>query len=253
MGRLEQKACIITGAGSGIGRLTAQLFAREGARVIVADIDSKAAAETAEQIRNQGRIAWDFCADISQDADCRRLVADTLSRFGRLDVLVNNAGISDQAMGVLRTEDTLWQKVMSINLTGTFQMCRAAVEAMLAQGRGVIVNVSSVGGVYGCAGSSYSASKAGIIGLTKNIAMQYAGRGIRCNAVCPGSTLTPLLSADHRESFDADMMEASGKHFDHTIAPLRPEEQASAILFFSSDESKAVTGQAIVVDGGRFL
>lgn len=253
MGRLDQKVCIITGAGSGIGKRTAELFAQEGAVVVAADLDGEAAASTASGLEAQGGRALAVRADISQAVDCRALLSAALSEFGRVDVLVNNAGINDRAMGVIRTGDALWEKVLAVNLTGTFQMCRAGVEAMLPRGGGVIVNVSSVGGVYGCAGSSYSASKAGVIGLTKNIAMQYAGRGIRCNAVCPGSTVTPLLSEGDRDQFDADMMEASGKHFDRTIPPLRPEEQASTILFFACDESRAITGQVLVVDGGRFL
>ncbi|MCR4443439.1 MAG: SDR family NAD(P)-dependent oxidoreductase [Peptococcaceae bacterium] len=252
MNRLREKVCIITGAGSGIGKATAEVFIREGARVAVVDVDKAAMEGTVALLKSQGGEAIGLKANICFPEDCERVMEQTAETWGRIDVVVNNAGIGDMFMGTINTSDEHWKRVLEVNLTGTFYICRAAVRHMAGKG-GVIVNVSSVGGVYGCAGASYSAAKAGVIGLTKNIAMQYAGRGIRCNAVCPGTTVTPLLALGNRDEFDSDMMKAAGKHFDKTIQPVQPEDQAKVILFFACDESKAITGQCLVSDNGRFL
>lgn len=220
--------------------------------MVVVDVNAAAMGRTVARLESRGGGVMGLAADVRLARDCDRVVDSVAGAWGRIDVLVNNAGIGDLSMGTIRTTDERWRDVLEVDLGGPFYMCRAAIRHMTVSG-GVIVNVSSVGGVYGGAGASYSAAKAGVIGLTKNIAMQYAGRGIRCNAVCPGTTVTPMVDPEKRDEFDADMMAASIRHFDESIGVLQPEEQAAVILFLSSDDSKGVTGQYLVADGGRFL
>ncbi|NTV89704.1 MAG: SDR family oxidoreductase, partial [Clostridiales bacterium] len=162
-------------------------------------------------------------------------------------------GISDFTIPAVRLTDEGWQKSISINQTGTFYYCREALKYMEKAGSGSIINVSSVGGVYAIAGLAYSATKAAVLAITKNIAIQYAGTNIRCNAVCPGATNTGMMNPDVEKLFDKEMWDIVQKRADPDIAPVEPIDQANAMLFFASDESRYVTGQTIVVDHGKFL
>jgi NAD(P)-dependent dehydrogenase (short-subunit alcohol dehydrogenase family) len=176
-----------------------------------------------------------------------------VKRFGRIDVLVNNAGIVDQHTPVIRATDELWDAVIAVNLTGTFSLCRAALRHMTVAGAGSIVNVSSIAGAYGNGGGAYSASKYGVIGLTKNIAIQYAGTPVRCNAVCPGPTPTALNTPEELERFDAEFMQICARHTDMSVGTSDPLDQAEAILFLAGDSARYVTGQVLVVDRGMCL
>jgi NAD(P)-dependent dehydrogenase (short-subunit alcohol dehydrogenase family) len=180
----------------------------------------------------------------------------TVEKFGKIDILVNNAGIGDFHYAITRTSDEMWQEICDVNQTGVFNCCRAALKHMEAVSGGSIVNISSIAGVFGSAGVAYSATKAAIIGITKNIAMQYAGRGIRCNAVCPGPTQWTSLNWPPEETvakLDQEMREITGNHWNNFTPWTTREDQANAVLFFASDESKCITGQYIVVDNGKTL
>ena len=192
-------------------------------------------------------------ADVTRVEDCRRVCAETARTFGRIDVLVNNAGIVDQHTPTIRTTDELWDTVIAVNLTGTFSFCREALEYMTRAEAGSIVNVSSIAGAYGNGGAAYSASKYGVVGLTKNIAIQYAGTAIRCNAVCPGPTPTELNTPEQLERFDAEFMGICARHTDLSVGVSDPADQAEAILYLASDAARYVTGQVLVVDRGMCL
>jgi NAD(P)-dependent dehydrogenase (short-subunit alcohol dehydrogenase family) len=181
------------------------------------------------------------------------VVTGAIAAFGRIDVLVNNAGISDKHSPAIRASDDLWDAVIATNLTGTFYFCRATLPHMVEQGSGSIVNMGSIGGVYHCAGVSYSAAKAGVNGLTRNIALQYAGSGIRCNSVNPGPTATTMISPESFSQSDPEMMELTAKHMFLEAGACEPIDQANAVLFLASDESRYITGQWLVVDRGVCL
>jgi NAD(P)-dependent dehydrogenase (short-subunit alcohol dehydrogenase family) len=185
--------------------------------------------------------------------DCRRLCEAAVGRFGRMDVLVNNAGIVDQHTPAVRVTDELWENVVSVNLSGTFYLCREFLLRLQEGQAANIVNVSSIAGVYGNGGAAYSASKYGVIGLTRNIAIQYSGTGVRCNAVCPGPTPTELNLPEKLESFDREFMDICARHTDMTVGESDVSDQAEAILFFASDAARHVTGQVLVVDRGMCL
>ncbi|MDC7784369.1 SDR family NAD(P)-dependent oxidoreductase [Rhodoplanes sp. TEM] len=253
MGRLVGRTALVTGAGSGIGETTAKLFAREGARVVLVGRREASLRRVEAEIEAAGGAAAHVAADLSTRDGCETAVAGAVAAFGRLDVLVNNAGIADQHKSTVNTTDDLWGRVIATNLTGVFRMCRAALPRMERQGAGTIVNVSSIGGVYGIAGASYSSAKAAVLALTRNIAIQYAGRGIRCNATCPGPTPTPMLAATEREDVDRDMREITARHVDTSLPVTETIDQANAILFLACDESKAITGQYLVIDNGMCL
>ena len=244
MGRVEHKVAIVTGAGSGIGKTTAQLLAREGAAVVVADVTGTEQATAAEI----GGKAFAVHADVSNPADVEAMVAATMDRFGRLDILFNNAGIEGpQAPTADCTVDT-FDRVIAINLKGVFLGMKYAIPAMLRSGGGSIINAASVAGLVGFENlPAYCASKGGVIQLTKAAALEYARQNIRVNATCPGVIWTPMVArivgdnAEVRAAFEA--IEPVGRFG-------TPEEVAALVLFLASDESSFITGTALPVDGG---
>jgi NAD(P)-dependent dehydrogenase (short-subunit alcohol dehydrogenase family) len=249
MGRLDGKVAVITGAGSGIGRVSAELFAAEGAKVVVADVVATNAAEVAAGIVGTGGEAVAVSVDVSDEAQVATMVHAAVENYGGLHVLFNNAGIfPDDDGGVLDTPPETWQKVMEVNLKGVWLGCRAAVPAMLASGGGSIVNVASFVALVGAATAqiAYTASKGGVLAMTREIAVEYARQGIRANSLCPGPIETPLL---------AELLSDPARRQRRLVhIPVgrfgRPEEIARAALFLASDDASFVTGSALVVDGG---
>lgn len=210
--------------------------------------------QTAREIREKGGDALPVVADISNEKSAATLIERTISAFGRIDVLVNNAGILGAGLkpvDKVGTDDL--DRVIDINTKGTIYCIREASRKMLENGSGSIVNVASVAGLIGNGGAAYVASKAAIIGITKHTALRFAGKGIRCNAICPGTILTPMISGMSPDNMDADMFGQMGKHGDLRVPPCSPEDVAAINLFLASDESKAITGQAIVSDYGSSL
>ena len=254
MGRLDNKVCLITGGNSGIGECTAKLFAKEGAKVIITARRENELQRVAEEIAAAGGDCIWVSGDVTVQEDVDRVVDTIIAKYGRIDVLVNNAGIPDKHTRTTWVTDELWDSVYAVNITGCMRLCRAVLPHMEKAGYGSIVNVASIGGVYGCAGASYSSAKAALIGLTKNIAQQYFHTRIRCNSVSPGSTLTPLFDPKNFDGADMEMQEITKRrHYHERDTILQPIEQANAILFFASDESSGINGQDLVVDYGNRL
>ena len=249
MGRLDGKVALITGAASGMGRAAAELFAREGARVVVTDVVEDAGAAAAAAIRAAGHEATFVRADVSRADDCERMVTSAVDTYGALHILYNNAGIfpADDG-GLLDTPEATWARVIDVNLKGVWLGCRAAVPAMLASGGGSIVNVASFVAFVGAATAqvAYTASKGALLSMTREIAVEYARRGIRANALCPGPVETPLLAG-----LLADPYQRARRLVHIPMGRLgRAEEVAKAALFLASDDSSFMTGAALVVDGG---
>lgn len=246
-GRLEGRAAIVTGSASGIGRATARLFAREGALLVLADRNRAAGEREAAALAADGAEVDFVATDISRTVDAEAVVAAAVARHGRLDVLVNNAGIYPRTGRLHEVGDLEWDLTMATNLRGTFLCCRAAIPHMLASG-GAIVNLSSGSGLRGSPnGVAYGATKAAILHLTRTAALEYAPEGIRVNAVVPGLTDTPQArgSTGSREAYE---------NWERRLPLGRaatPEEVAAVILFLASDEASYVTGAEYVVDGGR--
>jgi NAD(P)-dependent dehydrogenase (short-subunit alcohol dehydrogenase family) len=250
--RLSDKVALITGAGSGMGATGAMLFAREGAAVVAADI-SEDGERTAAEITAAGGDALFVKADVAQESDVEAMVAAAVKRYGRLDILYNNAGIGppdDAAIHELKAE--VWDRVMGINVRGMYLCCRFGIEAMLqraAPREASIINTASIAGLVGNStlpSTAYTVSKGAVMALTKQVAISYASEGIRCNAVCPGPILTPIL-----EPFFAEP--GVRERFEQRI-PLgrmgQPEDVANLALFLASSESSFITGALMVIDGG---
>jgi NAD(P)-dependent dehydrogenase (short-subunit alcohol dehydrogenase family) len=247
--RLEGKTAIITGAGSGIGRETAFLFAREGAMIVVADVADEAGEGTVNQIKQAGSDAVFVHADVSRAKDVKNLVEVAQKNFGKLDIMMNNAGIFPDADGsVVDTAEEIWDQVMNINLKGVFLGCKYAIPALLAAGGGSIINVASFVAIMGAAVPqiAYTASKGGVLAMTREIAVEFARKNIRANAVCPGPVDTPLLA-----SILSDPAKRARRlvHIP-TGRFCKPVEVANAALFLASDESSYINGTAFLVDGG---
>lgn len=248
---LNGETAVITGGNSGIGAETARLFSQQGAAVTLVARRQAQLEELAQAIRSHGGQVLILPGDVTQAGFADHVCEKTVETFGHLDILVNNAGVADQNRAAVRTSDALWEKCVAVDETAVFRFCRAALRHMTRQGWGSIVNVSSIGGVYSIAGAAYSSAKAAVLGLTKNIGVQYAGTKIRCNAVCPGPTQTPMLT--EASDMDREMLEITGRRVDKTTGMSTPREIANAILFFASDESASINGQSLVVDKGSCI
>lgn len=248
--RLKGKVVIITGAGSGIGRATAILFGREGARVVVVDISSAKSNETVKMITGNGSESMFVKVDVTNGTEIENMVKRVISRYKKIDILVNNAGV--RGIGtVLTTTEEQWNSVIEVNLKGVFLCSKIVIPEMKKKGGGIIINVASESGIIGEKNSvAYNASKAGVVILTKCMALDHSRDNIRVNCVCPGQTLTPMLEQTIRKSGDPDEVL---KNF-QSIRPIhrlgKPEEIAHAILYLASDEAGYVIGSTLVIDGG---
>jgi len=245
--RLENKVAIITGGGSGIGRMAAHLFAKEGAKVVVADVNEKGGEETVAEIRKNGSEGFFAKLDVSDREQTKRVVRETLERYGRIDVLINNAGIIQDAL-VLKMTEEQWDRVININLKGAFNCIQAVVEVMLNQGNGVIINTSSIVGLDGNIGQvNYAAAKAGLIGMTKTLAKELGKKGIRVNAVAPGFIVTPMTSNVPEKILEAMKEKTPLRRLGET------KDVAYAYLYLASDEANFVNGAVLSVDGGLII
>ncbi len=246
MSVLKNKVAIVTGAGAGIGKAIAQLYAKEGAKVVVSDINEQHGQEVVESILKSGGEAIFIKADTSSPEDNKNLVSKTVEKFGRLDIACNNAGIGGPAQLTGEYDIEAWNKVINVNLNGVFYGCHFQLEQMSKNGGGNIVNIASIHGTVAAPMSvAYTAAKHAVVGLTKNIAVEYAQQNIRCNAVGPGYILTPLLE----DNLNSEMQKAIASK-----APInrlgKAEEIAELVLFLSSDKSSFTTGAYYIADGG---
>ncbi|HUN42183.1 MAG TPA: SDR family oxidoreductase [Acetobacteraceae bacterium] len=248
------KACVVTGAGSGIGRATALGFAQRGGKVVVADVNGDAAASVAAEIAATGGTAIAITADMTQPRQIDAMLDRAVDAYGRLDILHNNAfGVPSTLQGrrmarVAEMDQTVWDYTLQVGLTAVMQATRSVLPTMLRQGGGSIVNTASISGLFGDFGiAAYNAMKAGVVNFTRVVAMEYAPHNIRCNCICPGAIDTPLL----RRSLDTIQGFAQA-----TVAAIpmgrlgRPEEMANVVMFLASDLASYVTGSAYVADGG---
>ncbi len=252
MYNFKNKTVVITGGNSGVGAAAAMLFAQNGANVVISARRQTALEEVANKIKSEGGSVLTVPTDISKDEDCKNLMKSAVDTFGSIDVLVNNAGVLDTGLAPIdKFDDVEIQKLISINQVGTMQCIRAALEYM-KEGSS-IVNVASVAGVNGGGGAAYVSTKSAIIGITKHTALLLADKYIRCNAICPGTIVTPMTMNMKPENLDMRIFGAMSKHADLKIKPCMAQDVANIIEFLASDNSKALTGQILVSDFGASL
>jgi NAD(P)-dependent dehydrogenase (short-subunit alcohol dehydrogenase family) len=248
--RLEGKVCVITGAGGGMGRVAAQVFAREGASVVVAEFGEAAGAETVDIVTKAGGQASFVKTDVSSESGARTMIEHAMDTYGRVDVLYNNAGVMPEAdHSVVDTDVATWDQVMAVNVRGVFLGCKFAIPRMVEQGSGSIINISSFVAILGCSvpQDAYTASKGAVLSLTRSLAVQFGPKGVRSNAICPGPVETPLL-------MDWLVKDEEAKRIRLARNPTgrfgKPEEIVNMALYLASDESRWTNGASLVVDGG---
>jgi NAD(P)-dependent dehydrogenase (short-subunit alcohol dehydrogenase family) len=241
--RLEGRVALVTGAGSGIGEATARRFAREGAIVVVNDVDVELARLVAAGLQKEGARALSVGADVTRRAEVEAMMNHVVGEFGQLDVLVNNAGINRDAMSHKMTEEQ-WDQVLTVNLKGTFLCAQAALSRMRERGWGRVINTSSIGSLGNIGQANYAASKAGVIGLTRTLALEYAKFGITVNCVAPGPVMTRMLASVPEAIRDKIVAKVPMGRI------ARPEEVAGVHAFLASEDAAFITGQVLFVDGG---
>ncbi|MFJ2814805.1 SDR family NAD(P)-dependent oxidoreductase [Streptomyces sp. NPDC087294] len=247
-GGVDGRSVIVTGAGSGIGRASALAFAAQGDRVVIADINADGADAVVKEIEQAGGTAVAVTGDLSDQAVVDEVTRTAVDRFGGVDVLVNNAGIMDGMTALADVSDTEWERVIRVNLTAPFLLTRAVLPHMLAAGKGAIVSTASEAGLRGsAAGAAYTASKHGVVGLTKNLAVMYRKSGIRANAIAPGGTLTGIVVDADKEAHGPTTI---APHFVNVGRLAQPEDQAAAIVFLASDAAVNINGAILPVDDG---
>lgn len=247
--RLANKVALITGSASGMGQVAAEIFAREGASVVITDIVSEAGEETAQRIRSAGGQAIFIRANVASEAEVEQMIAAAINTFGRIDVLYNNAGIMpDDDGSVVDLSESTWNRIMDVNLKSTLLCSKYTLPHMVRAGRGSIINIASFVAFMGCTvpQDAYTASKGGLLALTKSFAVQYGPHGIRCNAICPGPIETPLLRTlwVNEEARDLRLQRIPLGRFG------APEDIVYLALYLASDESTWTTGAWLTVDGG---
>lgn len=247
--RLEGKVAIVTGAASGMGKAIAEGYAKEGAKVVVSDMNLEGAAAVANALKETGADVIAVQTNVTSTEDLERLFEETKKAFGKLDILVNNAGIMDGMEPVGEISDERWDKIFAVNTTAVMRAMRLAMPIFLEQGHGVIVNNISAGGLYGArAGAAYTASKHAVVGLTKNTAFMYADKNIRCNGIAPGAVMTNIASSMSNVSELGAGRQSLGLGLNPRVG--QSEEIANAAIFLGSEEASFVNGQVLTVDGG---
>jgi NAD(P)-dependent dehydrogenase (short-subunit alcohol dehydrogenase family) len=248
--RLADKVCIITGAGGGMGRVAARMFAAEGANVVVAEFSEPAGNETVRLVTQAGGVASFVQADVSREPSAKAMVEHAMDTYGRVDVLYNNAGVMPEAdHSVIDTDADTWDLVMAVNVRGVFLACKHAIPRMVEGGSGSIINIASFVALLGCSvpQDAYTASKGAILSLTRSLAVQFAPKGVRSNAICPGPVETPLL-------MDWLVKDEEAKRIRLARNPTgrfgKPEEIVHLAMYLASDESRWTNGASLVVDGG---
>jgi len=248
--RLREKVAIITGAGSGIGRTTALLFSEEGAKVVVVDIDKARGQDTVDIITRKGREAILVPTDITDPSQVKSMVTKVIEAYGRMNILVNNAGIYVQG-DIISTNEEQWDKIIAVNLRAAFLCCKYCIPQMIKSGGGVVINVSSEAGIVAIKNQvAYNVSKAGLISLTKSVAVDFASQNIRANCVCPGTTETPLVAFALAKQADPERARREVEKIRPANRLGKPEEIAYGILYLASDESPYATGTVLSIDGG---
>ena len=250
--RFENQVALVTGAASGIGRALVQQFVAEGAAVVAVDIVEHALHQVVTELQAQGGKITSYVANISADAEVERMLGTATSTYGRLDILCNNAGIMDLMTPVADVPLALWERVLAVNLTGPFLACRRAIPLMLEQGGGKIINTASEAGLRGgTAGTPYTVSKHGVVGLTKSVAFHYGDQGIRCNAVCPGGVET-AIGVGSGVPHQAGLAKVMAAVQSTASGIAKPEQIAAVIAFLASDDASNINGAILPVDGGWF-
>ena len=249
--KLQGKVAVITGAASGMGLAMATRFAAEGASVVAGDWNAERLGAAVKQIQADGGTIVGAQGNIADQAAAEGLIEQALNTYGGLHILVNNAGVMDYMQGVGELADDVWRRVLGINLDGPMFTSRRAVQHMLAHGGGAIVNVASTAGLHGgAAGAAYTASKHALVGLTRSTAWMYAKRGIRCNAICPGATMTNIAESMPQERLDLTGAQRAAEFAGLVPAYLEPTDIAALALFLASDEARYINGAIIPADGG---
>lgn len=249
MGRLENKVALITGGANGIGKAIATLYAQEGAKIAFADFNDQALAATVEEFTANGHEAFGVKVNVAVEEDVQRMVDDTVAHFGKLDILVNCAGVLDMMQAAHNVEDAVWQRVMDINVGGVMRGSRKVLPLFTAQGSGVIINLSSMAGITGGRGGlTYTAAKHAVTGMTKNIASHYGPQGVRCNAIAPAQVETGLTQSI--DGYDMFGLKQATRGVQLMNRAAQPEEIANIALFLASDESSYINGVVLAADDG---
>lgn len=247
--KLSGKVAVVTGAASGMGKAIAELFAEEGAKIVISDLNLENANKVVQAVVEKGGSAIAVAANVAVEEDVQRLIDSAVSEFGTVDILVNNAGIMDNFVPAGDLTDELWEKVFAVNVTGPMRTTRKVLPIFTEKKEGVIVNIASAGGLFGSrAGAAYTASKHAVVGLTKNVAFQYAKLGIRCNAIAPGGVKTNISASMTAPNPFGVERAMAGMGLNPRVG--EPEEIAKVALFLASEESSFVNGTTITADAG---